>query len=189
MADWRTGVLANLKNEERANSFLSAAPVAEPLQKAFNEFGLSPAYPFAWRLLIYAFAEVHFGTHKSAAGRPKKWTGERWCRLLSDFNQIQERNPKVTSKTALCGHLKNDRELKDRYAKVSKDTIRRNLPYARDPARNQILKRLADVYVEDALGVSGTDAPGKREQIKQKAIKKALKDISTGWKRRAKIKA
>ena len=181
-ADPWAGVRTELS--EKANSL----PIAEPIRKAFNEFGLNPANPFAWRLLMYALAEVHFGTHKSAAGAPKVWDDARWCRLLSDLNQIQERKPEA-SETELCGDLIKDREFKDRYAQFKAGTIRRNLQHARNPSRNLILNRCAASYAEDALGVSGASAPGKREQIKQKALKKALKVISSGWKRRATIKA
>jgi hypothetical protein len=185
VANWRSKILPSL--EERADSFLFNEPIAAPIERAFDQFGLNRSNPFAWRLLIYVFSEVHFGSHRSAAGAPKKWTPRIWCDLLSDFNQMKERNPKL-SEAAICGHLKNNREFQKRHPKVSAETLRRNLQYARDPKRNIILNRRAQLFAEDALRPSGDLSPEKQAHIFQEALHKALQDISTAWKRRAKIK-
>jgi hypothetical protein len=185
MPDWRSGFLADLG--ERNDSFLLKEPIAEPILRAFDEFGLNRSNPFAWRLLVFVFAEVHFGTHRSAAGAPTKWTDRKWCNLLSDFNQMQVRHPNA-SEAAICSHLTKDRELQQRYSKISPETIRRNLQYARNPERNRVLEINAELIAEEALRMSSDVAPAKHEQITQKAVKKALHEISTAWKRRAKIK-
>jgi hypothetical protein len=184
LKDWRLETSHRLK--ERAGSILFKEPIPEPIRRAFDKFGLNPSNPFAWRLLIFIFAEVHFGSHRSAAGAPTKWTGKRWCDLLSDFNQMQERHPKE-SEAAICGFLKKDRELRQGYSQVSAATIRRNLQYARDPKRNEFLKKMAEYHAEELL-VSANAAPARHQEIRQKALKKTLQRISTAWKRRAKNK-
>jgi hypothetical protein len=185
MKDWRSEMSHSLK--ERADSLLFKEPIAEPIRRAFDEFGLNPSNPFVWRLLIFVFAEVHFGSHRSAAGAPTKWTATRWCDLLFDFNQMQARHPKA-SEAAICGYLKRDRELQHRYSDISPATIRRNLQYARDPERNAILKMRAELFAQDTLLVSANAAPARHEETRQKAVNKALQHISTAWKRRAKNK-
>ena len=186
MRDQRSETRSRLKDS--ADSFLFNEPITEPIPRAFDAFGLDPSNPFAWRLLIYVFAEAHFGSHRSAAGAPRKWTARSWYNLLSDFNQMQARHRKASA-TAICGYLKKDREFQERYSDVSAATIRRNLQYARDPERNEILKRKAELLAEDTLLVSPEHAPAKREKVMQKAVKLALEEMSTAWKRRAKNKA
>jgi len=70
MKDWRSGIYLAL--EKQADSSLFKAPIPEPIRRAFDEFGLNPSNPFAWRLLILVFADVHFGLHRLAAGGPNK---------------------------------------------------------------------------------------------------------------------
>ena len=173
--------------DDRANLALRPDTITEPIRKAFEQFGLNSANPFAWRLLLYVFADSHFGPRITAAGAPRIWNDARWCELLSDFNQIKERKPKATE-SAICRFLKNDRTLGNRYANVSAETIRRNLQYARNPNYNKSLEMLADIYAEEELRDSGAETLEKKKALKQDALKKAFDVISTAWKRSAKIR-
>jgi hypothetical protein len=172
--------------DERANLALRPATITEPIREAFDRFDLDPANPFAWRLLLHVFADTHFGPRITAAGAPKKWTDVTWCELLSDFDQVKARNPNA-SDTAICKFLKNDPAFGNRYAKVSAATIRRNLQPARSPGYNETLKMVADAYVEIDERVGGDHTPQKKEAMKQASLEKALGEISSVWKRRAKI--
>jgi len=174
--------------DERAHLAMRPASITGPIQKAFERFGLNPANPFAWRLLLHVFADIHFGPRITAVGAPKKWTDVAWCELLSDFDQLKERNSEA-SDSAICKFMRNDRALGNRYAKVSAATIRRNLQYARSPSHNTMLRTLADIYAKkDKLSVGDDRDAEKNKILKQASLKKALFVISSAWKRRAKIK-
>jgi hypothetical protein len=50
---------------------LNPETLDQPTKLAFNALKLDPLSPSDWRLLVEAFASVHFG--KGKAGKPKDW--------------------------------------------------------------------------------------------------------------------
>jgi hypothetical protein len=168
-----------------AEAELLGYPLSEPLKKAFQTFGLDPGRPLAWRLLLYIFADTHFGSHPSRRGAPKKWTNRRWCDLLSDLNQLHTRYSKK-SEAELCGLLKTNSAFRTRYEDVGDaSTIRRNLAYARDPKRNGTLKELSYLCAGMELRNYTEITPALEAKIRRNAVGKALMMISTYWQRRA----
>ena len=136
---------------ERAYSALSPHTISESTRQAFEQSGLDPTNPNAWRLLIYIFAEAHFGT-RSYAGAPSKWTDQRWCQLLSDIQQIKSKLH-LSDDEGACRRL--IRKWPKRYPGTTKSstpdhkTLRRNLSYARDPKRNNLLKVFIEMAAKD----------------------------------------
>ena len=94
--------------------------LSEPLENCFRAFGLDPAKPLSWRLLLYIFAETHFGSRKPRSGAPVKWSDQRLCELLADFSQLRARHPKK-SQEQLCDLLKKDPQFKPRYEEKRSD--------------------------------------------------------------------
>jgi hypothetical protein len=165
---------------QHAEMALSTKSLSEPIEKSFQELGLDPINPFAWRLLAYIFAETFLGP-RAKRGAPKKWSDQRWCDLLSDFNQIRGRNAHL-SELAICRLLKKDRQFKGRYENVSAETIRRNLQYARKPKYDGTLRALATMYAESAIRSAGELTSDNENAIKQQALVDAQNVISTAWK-------
>jgi hypothetical protein len=96
---------------QQAALALNDTLISEPIKKSFEKFGLDSKNPFAWRFLLYIFAETFFGDHGSNRGAPKRWSDQRFCELLTDFDQIKARNPKL-SDSAICTLLKKDKRLR-----------------------------------------------------------------------------
>jgi hypothetical protein len=178
---YRQGLGALATFAEHAEVTLSTKSLSGLVENFFQEFGLDPNNPFAWRLLVYVFAETHLGQH-AKRGAPRKWTDQRRCELLSDFDQIRGRNPRLSEKR-ICEFIKTDRQMKVRYEGVSVETIRRNLQYARNPKYNGMLGTLAEIYTKNAIRGAGELTSENEKAIKQQALVEARHVISTAWKR------
>jgi hypothetical protein len=105
-----------------------------PILDAFKAFGLDHRSLSDWRALVSHLASVLFPTPRPQ-GPPRKWTDERLCKLLADVAAYKRKNPEA-SDTAICSWLSK---------KWSKEpaTLRRVLQDARNPARNDLLARMA----------------------------------------------
>ena len=178
---YRQGLGALATFAEHAEIALSTKSLSGLVENFFQEFGLDPNNPFAWRLLVYVFAETHLGQH-AKRGAPRKWTDQRRCELLSDFDQIRGRNPRLSEKR-ICELIKTDRQVKVRYEGVSVETIRRNLQYARNPKYNGMLGTLAEIYTKNAIRGAGELTSENEKAIKQQALVEARDVISTAWNR------
>jgi hypothetical protein len=169
---------------------LTDSPFDEPIRKAFQACDLDPLDPFNWRRLLFYFAHAHFG--KRERGRKSQWNTQKWCQLLSDFNRIRERNPD-RSEEKICGDLLKDQALGARYRKMnqSKATLRRNLQYARDPRRNELIEHFSVSWFPETLRLVhqiceeksvATDAAVADRLADKIAVRWAIEYVSRGWK-------
>jgi hypothetical protein len=111
------------------------------LRDAFAAFDLDPNKPENWRLLLTLFAEAYFVSHRPRGGK-KYWNGEELCQLLADFAAVKKKkgNQGLTE-AEICEKVKA--AFPKRYSDVPKAaTIRRRLPDARNPDKNDILGRI-----------------------------------------------
>jgi hypothetical protein len=170
---------------------LTDSPFDQPIHKAFQACDLDPLDPINWRKLLSHFAYAHF--YKGTRGRKRLWDTEKWCRLLSDFDQIKKRDPK-RSETDICDDLLKEKALGARYRKLNQSTatLRRNLQYARDPKYNELVRdlgasffprllpKLRDICEKNGAVIDEAGAHGLATDL---VIRWAIEFISTSWKR------
>jgi hypothetical protein len=77
-------------------AFFSVRPES-PLAAAFAAAKLDSSDPYAWKQLLNFFAHAHFARKPSN----KKWTGARYSRLLSDYNQTSAGKPSWANDTMI----------------------------------------------------------------------------------------
>jgi hypothetical protein len=108
---------------------------AKPILDAFAAFQLDHNDLYDWRLLLFYFADAHFGK-RTPGGRPRTWSDERLYQLLADFALIKDAHPGKPD-TDLCKKLLKSDEHgkfgKRRYADMTPETMRRRLQDARKP--------------------------------------------------------
>ena len=132
-----------------ARKAFDPAKVDNSVRTAFKKFRRDVQDPHDWRLLLYCFAEAHFGTPERQRGAPKLWTETEWCQLLADYYQIKSRNPKM-SKSRVCAHMAHASSKNGYSVGKNAETIRRNVNRALNPKGNPQLffaKKLADQIV------------------------------------------
>ena len=105
------------------------------LRAAFEAFGLDPQEPENWRLLLALLAGAFFVPKRKRGGQ-EVWDSRALWQLLTDFWEVKHQNPQMKSEEKLCEKLTK----KKRYNEYSRNTLRKMLYRARDPADNDILK-------------------------------------------------
>jgi hypothetical protein len=125
---------------------LNLGELDEPIRKAFDAFGYDPNNPFDWRKLIWYLAFAHFPRPRTK-GAPKKWDDVRWCQLLSDFGEVKASSRPNASENEVCINIK--KRFANRYRTETPGTLRRNLQYARDPSRNDLLASLRAQFAKE----------------------------------------
>jgi hypothetical protein len=121
--------------EELPMSLWLHGELDEPTLVAFNAFGLDHRSVSDWHALVSHLARVLFPKRRPP-GAPRRWTDERLCLLLAHVAACKRKDPEA-SDTAICIRIKK------KWPKESPGTLRRVLQYARDPALNGVLARMA----------------------------------------------
>ncbi len=109
---------------------------AMALERACGEFGLNPDKSSDRRKLLKELAFVCFPL-PGQAGRPRTWTPERLCQLLSDVDQT--RSQYRCSEKKACELMAKESLFDGRYKGQKPETLRRRLQDATDPKRNAML--------------------------------------------------
>jgi hypothetical protein len=130
--DWSNPI----KRAAAADLALRITEPEEPLQTAFELFGLDSENPNDWRRLISYFAESYFG---SKVGAPTKWTENQNTNLLEGRDFVIRKNLRLLLKTAARSRKKKIRELMrkeklflERYKTREDDTLKRQIKRALD---------------------------------------------------------
>jgi hypothetical protein len=181
--DWNDRALRALCAHEAL--LLNPGELDEPIRKAFAAFGYDPLNPFDWRKLIWYFAFAHFPPARKK-GAPKKWNDDRWCQLLSDFDEVKTSSRPTASETEICNHIKT--RFGKRYPTITATTLRKNLQYARNPSRNGILASLRDQFAMEirnwAIAQLGGSTSSDASTFNPMAVDLAREYLESAWKRR-----
>jgi hypothetical protein len=199
------GISFSKRLAQRIQAFSARRPVQKldadvALERACRMFGLNPDRSSDRRKLLKELAFVCFPPPKRG-GRPRKWTGEQLCRLLSDVDQT--RSQYRCSKKKACELIVKESLFQDRYKGQNPATLRRKLQDATDPERNAMLDTMVTNRLPRERGprVIAKRRPFKfwsrtaqlaylrdqrrARQARQKVVKKCIALISSSWRMRA----
>jgi hypothetical protein len=143
-----------------------------PILDAFKAFGLDHRSLSDWRALVSHLASVLFPTPRPQ-GAPRKWTDERLCKLLADVATYKRKHTKA-SDTAICNWLSK---------KWSKEpaTLRRLLQDARNPARNDLLARMAYDLMTPQIIREAARAMTDEKKLRSRVIWWAIENADKLW--------
>jgi hypothetical protein len=150
------------------------------VETAYREFGLNPDRSSDRRKLLKELAFVCFPP-RGQAGRPRKWTSERLCQLLSDVDQTCSQY-RCSDKKA-CELMVKESLFDSRYKGQKPETLRRKLQDATDTKHNTLLATMVDNRlprraVPRPVGVRGYP-------VSRSIARKCIRLISSSWRRRA----
>jgi hypothetical protein len=161
-------------------------PESDPFLKlAFEAADLDPQDPFAWKILLRLFAVAHFPSKRKTRGRKAEWTSERWCRLLSDYDQVRRENPNAND-TKICEKI--IKRFNARYGEIGAETVRRNLAHAKNPVRNTEIAEYAEAISEIIESeMYKRDLDFSVSEVKSRSVRHAINWFSEAWKRERKL--
>jgi hypothetical protein len=185
----------------RGSRRLQKLDAAMALERACREFGLNPDKSSDRRKLLKELAFVCFPL-PGQAGRPRTWTPERLCQLLSDVDQT--RSQYQCSEKKACELMAKGALFDSQYKGQKPETLRRRLQDATDRERNAVLDTMVDNRIprERAVHVRRKARPlsdkqwhaylrgqeraqQREERTRQRIAKKCIALISSSWRRRA----
>ena len=109
----------------------------EPLQRAFELFGLDPEDPTDWRRLVSYFAQAYFASKR--AGAPTKWTKDRYANLVYERDFVIRKYQNRLLKTPIRSRekmvrdlMRNEKLFSGRYRALEDDTLKRQIKKALD---------------------------------------------------------
>ena len=166
------------------------------LTKAFDAFGFNHRNPFHWRKLMAYFCDVHFGRgDRRRRGPSKRWSDDKLCQLLSDFDQVRSGYKLVPgskiSDLEVCKRLKNHPVLGTTYIGSAAETVLRNLQRARNPNQNgrlSVIVSNALVPILAAAAQKGDKVLGQKleQLIRSTGLDPAIKVLSQQWRKKSK---
>ena len=128
--DWSNPI----KRATAADLALRITEPEEPLQTAFELFGLDIENPYDWRRLIGHFAEAYFGSKK---GAPKKWTEDQNAKLLSDRDFVIRKHLKLILTTSrrsqhkkILDLMRKEKLFSGRYESCEDNTLKKQIKRA-----------------------------------------------------------
>jgi hypothetical protein len=162
----------------------SGSPYNAAVELAFTKANLDPKNPLSWRLLLELFCWAHFGDKKTR-GAPGKWTAERYCRLLRDFDRKKSSNVTL-SDYRVCEFLSRQPQYRMKNGKpLTAGRLMKVFKEAKDPKFNVNLQFLVDETIEALRKISrerGLIFEDETE-LRKRLIARNLQWIATSWQR------
>jgi hypothetical protein len=142
------------------------------LARAFEEAGLNSNHPLHWKLLLWAFADAHFG---AKAGAPKKWGPERLTQLALVVEMLRTKRPELKGDDAIATVLAKDRKFTAADG-ISRETLRKLIASSSDPATNLFIADPAHIEVfvaelGERVKSAGRDWSPELEQVSIELIR------------------